>query len=149
MNNYQSIDLRNRFDILIKFLYAKSLEMNTEVDVFKEIYYEHLRVWNNFQEHYPRKVCFDDYDLTFKSILESIKYDKFDWGKSPIPVNNNHPTNGAHRIAACILYHKPINIVESKDTIQIWDENFFRKKGLKEVYIQIIKNRLKVDKDEI
>jgi hypothetical protein len=149
MNNYQSIDLRNRFDILIKFLYARSLEINIEVNIFKDIYYEHLRVWNNFYEHHPRKVCFDDYNLAFKNIIESIKCDKFDWDKSPIPINNNHPINGAHRMAASILYKKPIKVINSKNPIYIWDENFFRNRGLKEEYIQIVKNKLKIDKDEI
>jgi hypothetical protein len=138
-----NILIENRYDIVIKYLYARSIEDNINTDLFREIYSEHLRVWNNFFESQPRKNSFDDYNDAFLKMLNDIKLDNFDWSKSPIPINNyNYPLNGAHRIAACLLYDKDVNCKIIKKNCEIWNRDFFIKRGLKKEYIKIIDDEI-------
>jgi len=112
-----------RLDVVVKYLYASNLSS----DYYKNAYKEHLRVLNGFYEKNPRKSGFEDFDNTFKSIIN----DSVD---EPVPVNDEgHLANGAHRLAAALYHQRPIN---ARQTTQdenypiVADYNFFRDKGL-------------------
>jgi hypothetical protein len=131
--------IKDRYDIIIKFLYIKALEENDNVALFRDIYREHLRVWNGFYEHNPRKTSFEDYEKSFIQIMMDIKGGKFNWTNSPIPINNdNYPLNGAHRIAVSLLYGVDVCCYNKNIKLEKWDRNFFIKRGLKPEYIKII-----------
>lgn len=125
METRNPVDLltHKRLDVVVKYLYASNLSSN----YYKNAYKEHLRVLNNFYEKTPRKSGFEDFDNTFKSIIN-------DTVDEPVPVNNEgHIANGAHRLAAALYHQRPIN---SRQTTQdenypiFADYNFFRDKGL-------------------
>ena len=40
-----------RFDLIIKFLYAKNYKNGYKTDYFLEMYKQHLKIWNNFKEY--------------------------------------------------------------------------------------------------
>lgn len=121
-----------------------SLENGKDIELFKNIYKEHLRVWNGFNEKNPKKVGFDDYNNAFMNILSSIKSGTFDWEKSPVPINRyNYPLNGAHRISACLLYNVGVRCEFVNKSERIWDRSFFIEIGLKKEYIDIIDSRIK------
>lgn len=124
---------------MIKYFYANALDKGKDIELFKEIYKEHLRVWNGFNEKEPKKIGFDDYNNSFINILNHIKNETFDWEKSPVPINiYNYPLNGAHRISACLLYNVNVRCKVINKIERIWDRKFFIHKGLKKEYIDII-----------
>lgn len=134
--------VKNRFDVKIKYLYARDLESGITDSIFKDIYKEHLRVWNGFYEKDPLKTSFNEFDKSFKRTLKSIKEDGFVEHESLIPVDLEtwYPVNGAHRLAACILYNKPVYLKLGDHPCERYNESFFRKRGLSEEIISIVKN---------
>jgi hypothetical protein len=112
-----------RFDVVIKYLYAS----NISSEFYKNAYKEHLRIWNGFYEGSPRKRGFEDFDKSFKSIINN-KVDE------PVPVNpEGHITNGAHRLAAALYHQRPINIRNTNSDENNYVESnyeYFVKRGL-------------------
>ena len=101
METRNPVDLltHKRLDVIIKYLYASNLSS----DYYKNAYKEHLRVLNGFYERDPRKSRFEDFDNTFKSIIN-------DTVDEPVPVNDEgHLANGSHRLASALFHQRPIN----------------------------------------
>ena len=103
-----------RFDIVLKYLYSNSIVKSYKTDFFREMYMQHLKLWNGFKEYNnPKKNTFEAFDNEFKSIIKSISDNGFDSNISLIPVEaNKFILNGAHRVAACMALNKPIEITE-------------------------------------
>ena len=40
-----------RFDLIVKYLYAKSYKKGYETNYFLEMYKHHLKIWNGFKEY--------------------------------------------------------------------------------------------------
>ena len=99
-----------RFDVIIKYLYAKSIIEGFKTDYFKEMYKEHLRLWNGFKEYdNPNKNTFESFDNEFKLIINSIQKKGFDPEVSKIPITEDkYIVNGAHRLAAALACNKEI-----------------------------------------
>jgi len=96
-----------RFDVCAKYIYAK--HRNTKSRFPRELYSHHLKVWNNHREYNnPNKQNLEAFVLEFDKILNSIKERGFDDSVSYIPVHNGSLLNGAHRIAASLLYDKAV-----------------------------------------
>jgi len=96
------IDLltHKRFDVVVKYMYAKNLSSV----FYQSIYKEHLRIWNGFTERNPKKNGFEEFNDAFKSIINNTV-------DEPVPVNpEGHIANGAHRLAAALYHQRPINI---------------------------------------
>ena len=105
------IDLltHKRFDVVVKYMYAKNLSSV----FYQSIYKEHLRIWNGFTERNPKKNGFEEFDDAFKSIINNTV-------DEPVPVNpEGHIANGAHRLAAALYHQRPINIRNTNS-----DENY-------------------------
>jgi hypothetical protein len=132
-----------RFDVHIKYLYAKALEDGEDLELFRSIYREHLRVWNGFREIHPSKHSFEDFDKSFKAILKSIRKFGFSPRISLVPVSEAgwYPVNGAHRIAAAMLYDQPVYCRVGVYPCVYYDETFFRLLGLNEAYLAIVRDR--------
>ena len=103
MSLKKAIDLVTpfRFDLVLKYLYAKSIINNYKTDFYKEMYKEHLRLWNGFREYdNPNKCTFEAFDEEFKKIIESIKEGGFNSEISKVPLlEDQYLVNGAHRVA--------------------------------------------------
>lgn len=98
--NPNNLITHRRFDVIVKYLYASNLSSK----YFKNLYKEHLRVWNGFYEGTPRKSGFEDFDDAFKSIIDNTV-------DEPVPVNSDGDiVNGSHRLAAALHLQRPINI---------------------------------------
>jgi hypothetical protein len=98
--NPNNLITHRRFDVIVKYLYASNLSSK----YFKNLYKEHLRVWNGFYEGTPRKTGFEDFDDAFKSIIDNTV-------DEPVPVNSDGDiVNGSHRLAAALHLQRPINI---------------------------------------
>ena len=129
VRNPNDLLTHKRFDVIIKYLYASNLSSS----FYKDMYKQHLKVWNQFKENNPLKRGFLTFDEAFKSIIDNTI-------DEPIPVNHEgHIANGAHRLAAALYHQRPIN---TRDTDS--DENYpiladytmFAKKGLSNHMLQ-------------
>tara|TARA_R110002096_G_scaffold410195_1_gene609774 strand:+ start:17 stop:2599 length:2583 start_codon:yes stop_codon:yes gene_type:complete len=114
LNNSASDLMRaNRFDIAAKTLYARNFLKGTGSRFAKDLYLQHLKVWNNFQEQKPIKTKSEDFTNSFQSLLNSIRTNGFDESQGKIPVINGTLINGAHRAASCIVLEKKLDTYEA------------------------------------
>ena len=127
------IDLitNQRFDVVVKYLYAKSLIKNYHTEIYKNFYKEHLFKWNGFfEKNNPKKNSFEIFDKVFKELITSLSEKGFDPNESKIPVvNNKFIVNGAHRLAASLALGKEVYTEEStsiKDgqLVCSWEDEF-------------------------
>ena len=129
---------RHRIDVIIKYMYAKSILQSYNTSYYKQIYKQHLKVWNGFKEKdNPNKQTFEAFDTTFKNIITSINLNGFDSNISNIPILNNSVLNGAHRLAACLATNNNIHCipgVDGLDGCSICDFNYLTRKGLDTKY---------------
>ena len=102
----------DRYDVLAKYIYARLRELGAQTSWGYEMYDAHLHVWGNYTEGYPYKNGIKNFIDSFHDTLDSIKEHGFDHKKSCIPVriDTKVALNGAHRIAASLLYHPNIPI---------------------------------------
>jgi hypothetical protein len=128
-----------RFDVVIKYLYGKSLKEGYNTTFYKEMYKEHLRLWNGFKEYdNPNKNTFESFDGEFKKILNSVKTEGFNPKISKIPTHKGkYILNGAHRLASALVYDKPVftyDGINGKDGMIDCGYKFFQRLGLSERY---------------
>jgi hypothetical protein len=104
-----------RFDLVIKYMYAKSILKGYQTDYFKRVYKDHLRVWNGFKEYdNPNKNSFESFDQEFQKIINSIKTEGFDSNISEVPIlEDKFIVNGAHRVAAALALKKDVAVKPS------------------------------------
>lgn len=130
----------DRIDILIKYLYVKSLINDKGVSFHRELYLEHIKLFNYFVEaDSTNKVGKSVFIKNFNDLIESIKNEGFDKEKI-IPIDENSiPLDGAHRIAiaAFLGIRIPIIKIKTKDTHN-FNFNFFENRGLNSTYLDYI-----------
>ena len=132
----------NRFDIAAKTLYARNKINKSDTTFAKQLYLQHLKVWNNFHERSPLKKGPQDFLTTFDNLLNDIGQNGFDADKGKIPTINGSAINGAHRIASCIVLDKELKTYEANITEgqYLCNYQYFRNKkdfvnsGLEEIY---------------
>jgi len=113
----KAIDLLSgkRFDILAKYIYAKYRHIESDFPL--DIYRHHLQVWNNCNEITDAsKSNFEDFKREFDNIIDSIANRGFDPEISRVPLVAGNLANGAHRVAASILYNKDVCCVAGVPT---------------------------------
>ncbi len=130
------IDLvvRQRADIMAKYIYAKHRMWGTSCEFGTMLYFRHLDVWNNFYEDDPPKRNFTDYFNAFNSLLDSMDLNGFD-PMYPVPLDHGGVIcNGAHRLTACLLYNKKVVVKRCSD-IRDYGFNFFQNLKLETKYL--------------
>lgn len=142
--NLRPIDLIShyRFDVVIKYIYARAIVNNYQCSFFQNAYKEHLRVWNNFIEYdNPSKNSFNAYDLDFKNIISSFLTQGFLANKSQIPIyDQKYILNGAHRLAAALACNIDVSTVAGRPVIDgqlDCSYKMFQKLGLDSKYFDI------------
>lgn len=110
----QTLNFTNRFDVFIKYLFIKSIELNYQTSFYEDMYRNHLSVWNGFSEYdNANKNNYQAFRSTFINIMQSIKNEGYLSEKPAVPIIKNSILNGAHRLASCLYYDKPINVFDS------------------------------------
>lgn len=129
-----------RFDLVLKYLYAKSIVKKYKTNFFKQMYKKHLELWNGFTEYdNSNKNSFQAFDDEFHKIINSIQDDGFNPEISKVPiVEKKYLVNGSHRVAACLaldkeVYTKTADIPHDGQKDCSWD-NQFRTINLPEIY---------------
>ncbi len=108
---FRPLDLLSawRFDIMAKYIYAKYRELGAQNNWARLLYGEHLKVWGNFTESWPKKSGLDQFLQSFNEILDSIKLYGFSTQFSVVPIDKRKLiSNGSHRVAACLLYNQDV-----------------------------------------
>ena len=99
LRNPNDILTHKRFDAVIKYMYASNLSSY----FYKDMYKEHLKVWNGFYEGEPRKSGFKSFHDAFMSIIKNDV-------QTPVVLDpEGHLVNGSHRLAAALYHQRAIN----------------------------------------
>jgi hypothetical protein len=115
----------NRIDIAAKLLYIRYKEEKMGSNYGEEVYLNHLKVWNDFEEINPPKKGIVEFLESFDKIIRDIKENKFDSKKSPIILNtSNQVINGSHRLAAAIYFNKPVYIKYTENCLGQYNCNY-------------------------
>jgi hypothetical protein len=100
-----------RFDLLAKVIYAKHREKGVACQWPRALYVEHLRVLNGCHEQIPHKDGIDDFVRGFDDLLDSVRQYGYSSDVPPVPVGRDGSLlNGAHRVAACLTYVRPVPV---------------------------------------
>lgn len=127
-----------RFDLIVKYLYAKSYKKGYETDYFLEMYKHHLKIWNGFKEYNnPKKNSFESFKTIFEEIIDDVTENGFNENISTIPVVDKKILNGSHRVASSLLNNNEITCfsgVNGRDGQLECGWKFFQKLGIKNEY---------------
>jgi len=127
-----------RFDLIVKYLYAKSYKNGYETDYFLDMYKHHLKIWNNFKEYNnPKKNSFEAFKDIFEELIDDITANGFNGDVSTIPVVGNNILNGSHRVASSLLNNNDlvcVNGVNGKDGQLDCGWEMFKRLGFKPEY---------------
>lgn len=98
-----------RFDVMAKVLYAQHRHWGLQCDWARRVYLTHLKFLNELFEACPRKRGAREFVEAFNALLDSIRQRGHESGASAVSVGvDGALLNGAHRLAACLLYDTPI-----------------------------------------
>ena len=119
---------KNRFDIIAKYLFAKSvLESTTTSNWIESIYKEHIRSINDFVEKNNNKNSYNNFKESFLILIKSFKENGFDDTKESIPISmDGIAQNGAHRIGTAIALKKKVRVKYIKKNSISYDYKYFK-----------------------
>lgn len=126
--------ISDRFDVIAKYLYIKSLDLNYDTDFFFNLYKESLNAFSlgGFSEGgTDKKNNFEDFLRIFKELYQSLKDKGMDEKKSLIPVmNGNLIIDGAHRVAISAYFNQKMPCILFDGNGFKYNPLFFRERGL-------------------
>lgn len=130
-----TLDLRSRFDILVKYLYALArlnlLPPWVNVDT-ATLYRRHIHLRTGGVEpgEEQRKRSVDDFVVQFDALIASMASSGFD-PAHPIPLSrdNDLPRGGAHRLATALAVRCDVAINPVAGPGWSWDDEWFRTHG--------------------
>ena len=125
-----------RLDVAAKHVYARYHAEKRKSNWGKVVYINHILTINGGIERGEierfSKIGMDDFINSYQGVLASIKSRGFDATETTLPVSNNGVLmNGAHRLAACIYYKKPVTaeICEAHEALN-YNYNYFYQRGI-------------------
>jgi hypothetical protein len=133
-----SLRLRERFDIFVKYQFARSILQGEENGFWRDAYLSHIQTLNGFteidQSGKPVKLGAEQFEQSFRSTIESIRSNGFD-EEYAVPISKeNCPLNGAHRIAACMALGIDVVVQRKNESfVPKWDYRFFSSGGFNSV----------------
>lgn len=126
---------RARLDVCAKHAYARLIGQSPHLEWAIKVYTSCLMAVNGGREAKPTKHNVDDFVRHFHVVLQSIKHDGWRADKEGIPIAPEDKfliLNGAHRLAACILYRvTPIFYTNNKKSWRpLYTQSTLRASGL-------------------
>ena len=98
-----------RMDVMAAYLYAKHCKLGVDSLYAKHLYAAHIMAFNGAHEAGSDKAGIDTFLSRFNDLLDSIATDGYNEALGPVPVGlGGVLMDGAHRLAACLAYDKPI-----------------------------------------
>jgi hypothetical protein len=122
--------VESRFDTKVKYLYIKAYVTSVDYSLWRDIYRQHLWVFNGFQEREPLKQTYEEFERSFNRLIDDFKNNEFDWELSPVPVVDGYAVNGAHRVSCALFFDSQVLCYESDSEAYLYDEDFFLTEGL-------------------
>ncbi|MHB8057203.1 MAG: FkbM family methyltransferase [Desulfuromonadaceae bacterium] len=129
-----------RFDIIPKFTYAEYREFGIDSPWGRGLYEAHLLAFNGCQEgDGSGKTGIGAFIASYETLLDSVRSAGFDPSRSLVPVDQNGVViDGAHRVAACLLYSRPVDVLEFELQTNKYNYEYFLNKGLDVDYCDAI-----------
>ncbi len=130
----------SRFDILPKYVYARYRELGIDSQWGLELYTAHLQAFNGcYEADGSGKSGIEAFVRSFNNTIDSVKNGGFDSKQSLVPIGTNGVAiDGSHRIAACLIHQKSVNVAEFGMIANSYDYVFFSYKGLASEYCDAI-----------
>jgi hypothetical protein len=132
------INLKNRFDIIIKFNLAFDFVHKLNDTFSLDLYAKHIAIFSSgtFKEPYSAKNSLDKYIDDFWVLIDDISSKGFDDNISLVPVSTNFDIiDGSHRVAACMLFEIEISLVKLPLNSNEYDYHYFHKRGIDYSYL--------------
>jgi len=126
-----------RFDLMAKYIYARHREAGISSRWAYDLYGSHEKAFNNYDEKDGSgKKGVQDFVDSFHRTLDSIKRHGFKSDETAVPVSTrNNLIDGAHRVAACLCYDRPVTLLRFNFEGWYYPYDFFRQRGLAEGYL--------------
>ncbi len=141
---------KERIDIVPKYLYVEDKAFGINSEYHKELYLNHIKAFNNFNENDGRgKTNKEKFVKEFDSIVDSIESSGFDPSNSIIPVSKGGIIlDGSHRIATALYHKKDVHFIDTLSESPHYDISFFKKRGMSSEDIEsILLNYSMIQKD--
>jgi len=121
-----------RFDVPAKVIYARHRDWGMRSEWPLRVYDEHIRVFNGYDERDGTgKKGLGMFLKAFDNVIDSIRTRGFDSDTSVIPITTQGELlEGAHRLAACLIFEKAISTVKFDFKPWVYDYRFFLSRGL-------------------
>lgn len=133
----------NRFDLMAKLAFAMSVKYQIHANWFQELYIEHIRYFNNFNEaNFPDRKSGVDFVNDFISLIRECRSnDSITLRTIPID-NHDNIIDGAHRLVIASINNKNVYTVtldkRFPDTHYCFNYDFFLRKGMPYLYSDYI-----------
>lgn len=129
----------DRFDLFAKVPLARALMQGRQSRWATELYCKHLSAWTRGTFEEPDgsgKKGFDTYLQHFTDVVNELQAHGYDASRSLLPVSHDLTIfDGAHRTAAAIALDQRVPVVESDAKPRCYDYRFFRRCGVRDVYL--------------
>lgn len=127
----------NRLDVLAPYLYAKHRELGVQGGWARRLYANHMLHFNGCREpDGSGKAGLQAFLDSFHAVLDSVKRDGYRDDAPAIPIGHNGiMVDGAHRLAACLLYGKDVRTEASDRPEFAYDYGYLERHGLARPYL--------------
>jgi hypothetical protein len=118
-----------RIDIIAKYIYVKYLNLGISGQWFRDIYKEHILVFNGGYEpaahaalegtKSPVKKDINAFIEMITNLNHSIRNDGYDETKSLVPIGKNGVIiDGSHRVGVCLYHNIPMTVLIKDDEVE-------------------------------
>jgi FkbM family methyltransferase len=119
-----------RFDLLIKLIYGRSLIERWNTGWPETLYCEHIAAFNGFKED-ASKIGKDAFVKDFTSLVLDIQLNGYSADQSIIPSDDKGIIlDGAHRTAACALLNQSVRVLRTPKAAPVYNSSWFTSRGL-------------------
>ena len=134
-----SFIVKNRFDLIVKYIYANNYIKNRDTKFPEELYLSHIEVFNNYKEPDGSKTSKEDFILNFHLIIDSIINYGFNANKSILPVGKQGSfIEGSHRLGTALALNQSVPFVRFDFQDFCFDYEYFSSRGLHQTYMDYI-----------
>ena len=123
---------QKRFDLIFKYIYLKNKDKN--VKFFEDLYAEHIRAFNGFDEIEPSdgvpKQSREDFIKSFDKLYNNMSKKGFDKKLGIIPIGDNGEiSDGAHRLTCAAVLGLDVEL-EDDHRNDLYDYKFFQNQNI-------------------
>ena len=123
---------QKRFDLIFKYIYLKNKDK--KINFFEDLYAEHIRAFNGFDEIEPsdgaQKKSREDFIKSFNKLYDNMSKKGFDKKLGIIPIGDNGEiSDGAHRLTCAAVLGLDVELKEDHRN-DLYDYKFFQNQNI-------------------